>query len=66
MMIRYSGTGFAPDDVAETEADCFGNCAVCGAYLDVRDLSQLLAHIHDQEIEIGEVWSLPASVPWIS
>jgi hypothetical protein len=40
MMIRYSGTGFDPDDVAETEADHFGNCPVCGAYLDMRDLGQ--------------------------
>jgi hypothetical protein len=49
---RY--TGFDPDDAVETEADHFGNCPVCGAYLDMRDLGQLLAHIHDQEIEIGE------------
>jgi hypothetical protein len=40
--------------VAETEADHFGNCPVCGAYLDMRDLAQMLAHIHDAEIEISE------------
>jgi hypothetical protein len=28
-MIRYSGIGVDPDDVAETEADHFGNCPVC-------------------------------------
>jgi hypothetical protein len=54
MMIRYSAIGFDPDDVAETEADHFGNCPVCGAYLDMRDLGQLVVHMHDQEIEIGE------------
>ena len=52
-MIRYSAIGFDPDDVAETEADHFGNCPVCGAYLDMRDLGQVL-HMHDQEIEISE------------
>ena len=49
-MIRYSAIGFDPDDVAETEADHFGNCP--GPYLDVRDLAQMLAHVHDAEIEI--------------
>ena len=34
-----------PDGVAEnkTEADHFGNCPVCGAYIDIRDLDQVLA-----------------------
>jgi hypothetical protein len=54
MMIGYSAIGFDPDHVAETEADHFGNCPVCGACLDMRDFGELLAHIHDQEIEIGE------------
>ena len=48
-MIRYSAIGFDPDDVAETEADHFGNCPVCGAYLDMRDLGQLVVHMHDQD-----------------
>jgi hypothetical protein len=30
--------GFDPDGIANTEADHFGNCPVCGAYLDMRDL----------------------------
>jgi hypothetical protein len=38
--------------VAEAEADHFGNCR--GPYLDVRDLAQMLAHVHDAEIEISE------------
>src|SRR6266446_4834396 len=29
-------------------------CLICGALIDMRDLSQLLAHVHDAEIEIGE------------
>jgi hypothetical protein len=42
--------GYDPDGIAETEADHFGNCPVCGAFLDVRDLGQMLAHVHDTEI----------------
>jgi hypothetical protein len=52
MTPRY--TGFGPDGVAETEADHFMKCPGCGEWFDMRDLGQLLAHIHDQEIEIGE------------
>ena len=53
-MIRYSGIGFDPDDVAETEADHFGNCPVCGEWSDMCDLGLLLARVHDAEIEISE------------
>jgi hypothetical protein len=52
MMIRYSGTGFDPDGVAETEADHFMKCPGCGEWFDMRDLGQVLAHVH--EAEIGE------------
>jgi hypothetical protein len=44
--------GFDPDGVAETEADHFGNCPVFGAYLDMRDLDQLLAYGHGAEIKM--------------
>jgi hypothetical protein len=40
--------------LANSEADHFGNCPVCGALLVMRDLAQMLAHVHDVEIEIGE------------
>ena len=63
-MMRYSGTGFDPDGVAKTEADHFGNCPICGAYLDMRDLHQVLAHVHDAEIEISEGPTRPPSGPW--
>jgi hypothetical protein len=46
--------GYDPDGIAETESDHFGNCPICGAYLDMRDLAQMLAHVHDAEIEISE------------
>jgi hypothetical protein len=43
--------GRDPDGVAQTEADHFGNCAVCGALVDMRNLAQVMAHAHGQEIE---------------
>jgi hypothetical protein len=42
------------------EADHFGNCPICGVLLDMRDLTQVLAHVHDAEIEIGEGPEPPA------
>jgi hypothetical protein len=35
---RYRG--FDADGVAESEADYFGYCPVCGAYIDTRDLAR--------------------------
>jgi hypothetical protein len=53
-MILPRSTGVDADGVAQAELDHFGNCPVCGALVDMRDLSQVLAHVHDTEIEIGE------------
>jgi hypothetical protein len=39
------------DGVAQTEADHFGNYPVCGGLIDMRDLGQVLAHVHDARIE---------------
>jgi hypothetical protein len=39
------------DGVAQTEADHFGKCPVCGALVDMRDLAQVMANAHGQEIE---------------
>jgi hypothetical protein len=52
--------GIDPDGVAENQADHFGNCPICGALLDMRDLTQVLAYVHDAEIEIGEGPEPPA------
>ena len=52
--------GVDADGVAKTEADHFGNCPVCGAYLDMQDLGQVLAHVHDAEFEICEGAELPS------
>jgi hypothetical protein len=49
MIPRY--TGVDADGVARTESGHFGNCPVCGACVDMRDLGQVLAHVHDAEIE---------------
>jgi hypothetical protein len=46
--------GYDPDGVAETEADHFMKCPGCGQWFDMRDLSQVIQHVHDAEIEIGE------------
>jgi hypothetical protein len=45
--------GIDADGVAQTEADHFGNCPVCGALVDMCDLGQVLARVHDAEIEIS-------------
>ena len=50
MIPRY--TGGDPDGVVRTEADHFGNCLVCGALVDMRDLAQVLTHVHALEIEV--------------
>jgi hypothetical protein len=52
--------GFDPDGMAETEADHFMKCPGCGEWFDMRDLDQLLAHVHDAEIEISEDPGPPA------
>ena len=53
-------SGIDADGIATTEADHFGNCPVCGALVDMRDLGQVLAHIHGAVIEIEEGDAPPA------
>ena len=36
---------------AKTELDHFGNCPICCALIDMRDLAQVMEHVHGQEIE---------------
>ena len=47
-------TGRDVDDPYRPEIEHFGNCPVCGALVDMRDLSALLDHVHGQEIEFLE------------
>jgi CRISPR/Cas system type I-B associated protein Csh2 (Cas7 group RAMP superfamily) len=42
------------DGIAESEADHFMKCPACREWFDMRDLGQVLAHAHNQEIEIGQ------------
>jgi hypothetical protein len=32
---------------ARSELDHFGNCPFCGALVDMRDLGQVIQHMHD-------------------
>jgi Zn-finger nucleic acid-binding protein len=44
--------GFDLDGLAQTEADHFEKCPNCGQWVDRRDLTEVLKHIHDgDEIE---------------
>src|SRR6267378_4528457 len=62
-LLRGFGNAGDADGVAKTEADHFGNCPVGGALVDMRDLAQILAHVHDAEIEISEGPELPRKGP---
>jgi CRISPR/Cas system type I-B associated protein Csh2 (Cas7 group RAMP superfamily) len=46
--------GIDADGIAQTEADHFMKCPGCREWFDMRDLGQVLAHVHDAEIEISE------------
>jgi len=46
--------GVDVDDPDRLEIEHFGNCTICGALVDMRDLAQVLAHLHGAEIEIAE------------
>jgi hypothetical protein len=60
MIPRY--TGVDADGVVKSQTDHFGNCPVCGALVDMHNLGQVLAHIHDGQIEIleGAEWPFRA------
>jgi hypothetical protein len=50
--------GIDADGVAEKEADNFMKCPACSQWFDMRDLAQVVEHIHDSEIEEGACGSL--------
>jgi uncharacterized C2H2 Zn-finger protein len=52
--------GVDADGIAETEGDHFMKCPGCGRWLDMRDVLQIVEHIHDAEIEICEGPEPPA------
>jgi hypothetical protein len=45
-------TGRDAEGVLPKDLDHFGNCPVCGARVDMRDLVQLLEHVHRQVIDM--------------
>jgi hypothetical protein len=49
---RY--TGRDADGMAGSELDHFGNCPYCDALVDMRDLAQVIEHVHDRWDEIVE------------
>jgi hypothetical protein len=44
---RYTGADM--DDPDRPEIDHFENCPVCGELIDMRDLVQVIAHMHGQK-----------------
>jgi hypothetical protein len=50
------------DGVAHKELDHLGNCPVCVALVDMRDLAQVLEHVHGQRIDIS-VGDEPPEIP---
>jgi transcription initiation factor IIE alpha subunit len=47
---RYTGR----DAEAKSEIDHYGNCPHCDALVDMRDLRQVIEHVHDRWDEIIE------------
>jgi hypothetical protein len=45
-------TGSDGDGVAQIEADHSGKCPVCSQFFNMRDLAQIVEHMHDSEIEV--------------
>jgi hypothetical protein len=43
-----SYTGTDSESPERPEIEQFGNCPVCGALVDMRDLAQVMAHMHGQ------------------
>jgi hypothetical protein len=44
---NYTGTD--SENPNRPEIEHFGNCDVCGALVDMRDLAQVMAHMHGVE-----------------
>ena len=44
-----SYTGTDSESPGQPEIEHFGNCPFCGALVDMRDLAQVFAHMHDQQ-----------------
>jgi uncharacterized C2H2 Zn-finger protein len=53
-MIVPRNNGVYADGIAQTEGNHFIRCPGCGEWFDMRDLCQVLEHVHDADIEIVE------------
>lgn len=53
-----------PTGVTENEADHFMKCPACSLWYDMRDLAQVVEHIHDDEIELLEGPALRHARRW--
>jgi hypothetical protein len=42
-------SGVDSENPDRPEIEHFGNCDVCGALVDMRDLAQVMAHMHGRE-----------------
>jgi hypothetical protein len=42
-------TGTDSENPERPEIEHFGNCDVCGALIDMRDLAQVMAHTHGRQ-----------------
>jgi hypothetical protein len=49
-----SKPGIDADGIARTEADHHMKCPGCGEWFDMRELGEVIEHVHDAEIEIIE------------
>jgi hypothetical protein len=56
-----SHNGRDADGEARAELEHFGNCPHCGALVDMRDLKQVIEHVHDRWDEITEDGALMMS-----
>ena len=60
---RMIKPGADADGIAQTESDHFMKCPGCGEWFDMRDLGEVIEHVHDAEIEIiGGPGQRPAAI----
>ena len=64
-MFLFCSIGSIPKDSLDGAPTGVG-CPGCGDRFDMRDPGQVLAHVYDQEIEIGEGGSRLLELRWYS
>jgi hypothetical protein len=43
-----------PRRSGQAEIEHFANCPICGVLFDMRDLGQVINHLHDEKIEFPD------------